>query len=217
MRKKQCLICKKKVPLSRVYPVDMMRDALWELAAKGHGLTERKGYICDYDRQELQIKHLTDQLQDETGKLSKLEAEVVESFKSQEILSDNTNEAYEGGLTLGERVADRVSAFGGSWMFIISFFCVLIGWMFLNSFVLAQDQFDPYPYILLNLVLSCLAAIQAPIIMMSQNRRSERDRIQAENDYKVNLKAELQIRHLNAKIDKILQHEWMHSKKEDVA
>jgi len=109
---------------------------------------------------------------------------------------------------LGERVADRVAEFGGSWSFIVLFWTVLGGWIILNSVSLLTHPFDPYPYILLNLVLSCLAAIQAPIIMMSQNRQEARDRLRAEHDYGVNLKAELEIRHLVARIDQLVTHQW---------
>ena len=117
------------------------------------------------------------------------------------------NTQFDQQLTLGERVADRVASFGGSWRFIGLFAAVLIIWMLVNSAVL-QQPFDPFPFILLNLVLSCLAAIQAPVIMMSQNRQEERDRMRAENDYLVNLKAELEIRMLMLKVDSLLHHQW---------
>jgi uncharacterized membrane protein len=109
---------------------------------------------------------------------------------------------------MGQRMADRIAAFGGSWSFIISFAVVLFGWMAMNSWVLLAKPFDPYPYILLNLVLSALAAIQAPLIMMSQNRQESRDRARAQHDYQVNLKAELEIRQLHQKIDHMLSNQW---------
>jgi uncharacterized membrane protein len=109
--------------------------------------------------------------------------------------------------TFGNRLADNVAAFGGSWRFIILFFSILTGWMILNAWWLSNKGFDPYPFILLNLILSCLAAIQAPIIMMSQNRQEEKDRQRAEHDYKVNLKAEAEIRMLHEKLDHILIHQ----------
>ncbi len=111
-------------------------------------------------------------------------------------------------MTLGERIADNVAKFGGSWRFIISFGVFLVMWMIINSIVLLRRPFDPYPFILLNLILSCLAAIQAPIIMMSQNRQEAKDRLRSEHDYRVNLKAELEIRHLHAKMDQLLTHQW---------
>jgi uncharacterized membrane protein len=110
--------------------------------------------------------------------------------------------------TLGERVADRVASFGGSWTFIGLFGAVLFGWIVLNSLVLARRAFDPYPYILLNLLLSMIAALQAPVIMMSQNRQAARDRLNAANDYEVNLKAEVEIRALHEKLDALREAQW---------
>ena len=101
-----------------------------------------------------------------------------------------------------------MASFGGSWAFIIIFGSVLLAWIVVNSVVLMRRPFDPYPYILLNLILSCLAAIQAPIIMMSQNRQEARDRLRAEHDYEVNLKAEIEIRQLHVKLDQLINHSW---------
>lgn len=115
----------------------------------------------------------------------------------------NVNVEEEERLTFGERIADRVAAFGGSWTFIIAFSVVLLSWMGVNGYLLAAHPFDPYPFILLNLVLSALAAIQAPVIMMSQNRQAAKDRLKADLDYQVNLKAELEVAQLHGKIDRI--------------
>jgi CRP/FNR family cyclic AMP-dependent transcriptional regulator len=118
-------------------------------------------------------------------------------------VSRNLNIEAQEHLTLGQRVADRVAAFGGSWPFITFFFMVMVVWIVVNSYLLGERTFDPYPYILLNLVLSMLAAIQAPVIMMSQNRQAAKDRIQADLDYQVNLKAEMEVAHLHRKVDRI--------------
>ena len=115
----------------------------------------------------------------------------------------NVNLEAEERLTLGQRLADRVAAFGGSWPFILVFFSVMVLWIVVNTWVLAEKPFDSYPYILLNLVLSMLAALQAPIIMMSQNRQAAKDRLQADLDYRINLKAELEVAHLHKKVDRI--------------
>jgi uncharacterized membrane protein len=115
----------------------------------------------------------------------------------------NVNLEAEERLTLGQRLADRVAAFGGSWPFILVFCAVMVLWIVVNTWVLAEQTFDPYPYILLNLVLSMLAAMQAPIIMMSQNRQAAKDRLQADLDYRINLKAELEVAHLHKKVDRI--------------
>ena len=118
------------------------------------------------------------------------------------------NQEVEAQMTFGHRVADRVAQFGGSWPFIFIFGGVLIGWMVVNSVVLARHPFDPYPYILLNLALSALAAIQAPVIMMSQNRQAEKDRLQAQQDYEINLMAEFEIRDLHDKLDALRYKQW---------
>lgn len=118
---------------------------------------------------------------------------VVRSIADSILVTENVAEVLDRRMTPGQRAADAVARFGGSWRFLIIFAAVLVGWMVLNSAVLLVRPFDPYPFILLNLVLSCLAAIQAPIIMMSQGRRAELDRVASENDYRVNLKAELEI------------------------
>ncbi len=118
-------------------------------------------------------------------------------------LAKNVNEELNERLTFGQRVADKLSSFGGSWPFILLFMLALFIWIFYQTLVARNRGFDPYPYILLNLVLSCLAAIQAPIIMMTQNRHSQRDRIQADLDYEINLKAELEIEHIQLELDTI--------------
>lgn len=123
-------------------------------------------------------------------------------------ISRNVLKEHEKKLTTGQRLADRVASFGGSWPFILLFVLVLISWIVMNTFILANRAFDPYPYILLNLVLSMLAAIQAPVIMMSQNRHSEKDRIDAAHDYEINLKAELEIMSLHQKLDSLRDVQW---------
>ena len=143
----------------------------------------------------------------EKGEMEKLDQDVVEAIRDNSILSENIKDEVEKDSTLGQRVADKVASFGGSWTFIIIFFTFLLIWMFLNFWMLHNKGFDPYPFILLNLILSCLAAIQAPIIMMSQNRQEEKDRERAEHDYKINLKAELEIKLLSEKIDHLLVHQ----------
>ncbi len=133
--------------------------------------------------------------------------EVLRSIKEKELLSENINDNYDEELTFGQRIADKVATFGGSRTFIIIFLSVLVLWMTLNV-MLGKRAWDTYPFILLNLCLSCIAALQAPIIMMSQNRQAARDRLRAENDYKVNLKAEIEIRTLHEKLDHLLMKKW---------
>jgi len=146
----------------------------------------------------------------EQKKLGPRESRVVEAVARRASIVVNTNDMFRDARSLGERLADRIAAFGGSWTFIIEFAVVLVAWMALNTFVLARrnDQFDPYPYILLNLVLSTLAALQAPVIMMSQNRQAAKDRLDAAQDYEVNLKAEIEIRALHEKMDELREKHW---------
>lgn len=134
-----------------------------------------------------------------------LDEEMIHELVSGKV-SVNINKTQDEKLTLGQRTADKIAAFGGSWTFIIGFGIVLILWITINTVILASHAFDPYPFVFLNLVLSCLAAIQAPIIMMSQNRQTEKDRLTANNDYLVNLKTELIIEHLHYKLDEILEN-----------
>jgi uncharacterized membrane protein len=136
-----------------------------------------------------------------------VEHSVLQSLQEHNVVTENVNEAFEDQRHFGERVADRVATFVGSWAFIISFFLFLIFWMAVNVWLLSRS-FDPYPFILLNLLLSTLAAVQAPLIMMSQNRQEQKDRLRSEYDYKINLKAELEIRQLHEKVDFLLQRQW---------
>jgi uncharacterized membrane protein len=143
----------------------------------------------------------------EKGELDAIDRDVVDALKNNSVLSENIEDEIEGKLTLGQKLADNIAVFGGSWTFIIAFFSFIVIWMSINIYVLAAKPFDPFPFILLNLILSCLAAIQAPIIMMSQNRKEQKDRIRGEHDYKINLKAELEIKLLSEKIDHMIIHQ----------
>jgi len=147
-------------------------------------------------------------LEAERGELGALDREVLASLEAGETVAANVAASFEGRRTFGDRSADVLASFGGSWGFIFLFTAILLVWMALNVSGLLFRPFDPYPFILLNLVLSTLAALQAPVIMMSQRRQEQRDRLRAENDYKVNLKAELEIRHLHEKIDHQLARQW---------
>ena len=142
--------------------------------------------------------------------LSEGEQRVIRHMADRLRISKNINREFDQDLSFGQRLADRVAAFGGSWTFIIIFGLILLGWVILNSLILVRrgETFDPYPYILLNLVLSMLAALQAPVIMMSQNRQAAKDRLDAAHDYEVNLKAELEIMALHEKIDLLREQQW---------
>ena len=141
--------------------------------------------------------------------LNDFEKRVLKKFVAKQVIARDPKVVYDE-RTVGEKIADRVAKFGGSWTFILIFFGILMAWVILNSYVLInyKDAFDPYPYILLNLFLSMLAALQAPVIMMSQNRQAAKDRLDAQHDYEVNLKAELEVRLLIAKLDQLRHHQW---------
>ena len=187
---------------------EFIRPSLVEFIKKCVPAFDEKGFICLDDLGQFRKDYVREVLQDEIGELSALDQEVIESLHEHEILSSDIERQFEKKLTFGERLSDRIAEFGGSWKFLISFGAVIFVWIAANVVLLATRAFDPYPFILLNLILSCLAAVQAPVIMMSQNRSEARDRLRAENDYKVNLKAELEIRHLHEKLDHLLRRQY---------
>ncbi len=139
----------------------------------------------------------------QTTRLQQLNDIVLNAVKEEELISAKLVDTDDVKIPLGSRLADHVASFGGSWRFIIAFFVFMLVWIGVNLYLLTRP-FDPYPFILLNLILSCLASIQAPIIMMSQNRKEEKDRLRSQNDYLVNLKSEIEIRNLHQKIDLLI-------------
>ena len=204
----RCSNCKRLMPADVLISGEIIRLGIAEIIKKRDPQWTSSGLLCQECLQLLRSEYVESALEDEKGELSRLDREVLTSMQEQETLAENLNLTFDRDLTLGQYVADKVADFGGSWPFIVFFFCVLAVWMAMNSSLLLKQPFDPYPYILLNLVLSCLAAIQAPIIMMSQNRAEAKDRLRSEHDYQVNLKAELEIRHLHEKLDILLKHQW---------
>jgi uncharacterized membrane protein len=203
-----CQICKKTKSPNSGMIAELIRPSLLEFIKKKLPDLDSKAFICLDDLGDFRKDYIKEVLEDEIGELSALDQEVIESLEQHEILSGDISKQFERKLTFGERLSDRIAEFGGSWKFLITFGAVLIIWIAINGVILATQAFDPYPFILLNLILSCLAAVQAPVIMMSQNRAEARDRLRAENDYKVNLKAELEIRHLHEKIDHLLRRQY---------
>ena len=189
-------------------PAELIREPLVETIRKTYPDWSSSGFICISDLNQFRAKYVEDVLAKDKGELSVLEEQVVNSLKEHELLSKDINIEFDRKLTLGERLADKMAEYAGSWRFIGIFFGVLLLWIALNSIVLIWRPFDPYPFILLNLILSCIAAVQAPIIMMSQNRQESKDRLRSEYDYRVNLKAELEIRHLHEKMDHLLINQW---------
>jgi uncharacterized membrane protein len=203
-----CQICKKPKSPNRGMIAELLRPSLLEFIKKKFPDIDNRAFICFEDLGEFRKDYVKEVLEDEIGELSALDKEVVESLEQHEILSADISSQFERKLTFGERLSDHIAEFGGSWKFLLSFGAILVIWIAINGVILVTRAFDPYPFILLNLILSCLAAVQAPIIMMSQNRAEARDRLRAENDYKVNLKAELEIRHLHEKLDHLLSRQY---------
>ncbi|HEY2139330.1 MAG TPA: DUF1003 domain-containing protein [Chthoniobacterales bacterium] len=204
----QCIICGQTKSARNGTIGEVVRPSLSDFIRKKEPRWDGKGFICLDDLGRFRRDYVKEVLEDEIGELSALDNEVIESLQQHELLSSDITKQFEKKLTFGEKLSDMIAAFGGSWTFIIFFSVVLFVWVVVNSFILANRAFDPYPYILMNLVLSALAALQAPVIMMSQNRSEARDRLRGEHDYKINLKAELEIRHLHEKIDHLLRRQY---------
>jgi uncharacterized membrane protein len=203
-----CCICGKPKAAHDGQVADLVRPSLLAFIQRRNPQCQGTEFICFEDLGNARQEYVKEVLQDEIGELSSLDEEVVESLRQHEIVSSDLSKEFERKLTFGEQLSDQIAEFGGSWRFIISFGAILVVWIIINAAILATRAWDPYPFILLNLILSCLAALQAPIIMMSQNRAAIRDRLHAENDYKINLKAELEIRHLHEKIDHLLRRQY---------
>lgn len=199
-------LSKTEFPIRDKVSAKLIRASILDLIEKEHPEFNKNGCLSISELNMFRQKYLAEYLIKETGELSELENTVLHSLKNRKTLVDKI-ESTEVPITLGQRVADHVATFGGSWRFIISFGVFLLLWIIVNAFILLDKSFDPYPFILLNLILSCIAALQAPVIMMSQNRQEEKDRQRAENDYLVNLKAEIEIRSLHQKLDLLLQEQ----------
>lgn len=200
-----CPISGKEVPISEMLNASAIRDSIKELIKEKYPTWDSKNGVISIDElNKFRANYVKKLLENEKGDLSILETEVVDRINNLETLSKDTDSEVEEELSFGQRVADKVAEFGGSWTFILSFGGFIFIWIVVNVIFLSQKPFDPYPFILLNLILSCLAALQAPVIMMSQNRQETKDRIRSQHDYQVNLKAELEIRQLHEKIDHLL-------------
>ena len=188
--------------------IDEIRPSLAERIRRDYPDLPRNAKISIGELARYRMLYVEELLQLEHGEFTELDRQVAESISRQDTIAENTEEEYEESRTFGERLSDHLASFGGSWSFLISFGFLLVIWMGFNAWRGEKEAFDPYPFILLNLILSCLAAIQAPIIMMSQKRQEEKDRQRSYNDYRVNLKAELEIRHLHEKIDYLISRQW---------
>ena len=207
-----CKVSGQKLKESQAVPIAVINPGIVKLIMRKYPKIElsHDDFISREELKNFRREYIERIFKTERGEMSKLDKEVVQSLVEHETLVKNINAQFDHKRTFGERVSDKVASFGGSWKFIGIFALFMFCWITINTILLLQKPFDPFPFILLNLILSTIAAIQAPVIMMSQNRKDARDRLRAEHDYKVNLKAELEIRHLHEKIDNLMRHQWQH-------
>ncbi len=207
MKKVLCLITNKEIDINLAIKCDSIRDPLVNYIQKDFPSFDHESYISIDSLNIYRKKYIESIIATENKEIDILDKAVLKAVIDDELLTDKQKPGIEDELTLGQRMADKIAEFGGSWTFIIFFFSFILVWICMNIFLLQSKVFDPYPFILLNLILSCLASIQAPIIMMSQNRKEQKDRYRGEQDYKVNLKAELEIKLLHEKMDHLILHQ----------
>jgi uncharacterized membrane protein len=208
METSKCHVCSLGFPSDEVVGPEALRLSMQNLIIQDFPTWGADSRICGNCLEAYRGRQIQQMLEEEKGELSALDEEVLKSLNDQQLVTANSEASFEKNLTLGQILSDRMAFFGGSWSFLIIFAIFMIAWIAYNSISPKFTEFDPYPFILLNLILSCLAAVQAPIIMMSQNRQEAKDRKRSENDYMVNLKAELEIRQLHLKMDQLLKHQW---------
>ncbi len=208
MQNKICELCRGSFSESDVFNNAQLRLAVREEITRQNSAWNEHSFICESCLDKVRIKLLQDMIEQEKGELSALDERVIDSLAQHEIVTQHTEDTFAETLSFGQKLSDKMASFGGSWLFLIIFCVILTSWIIFNELVPIAEKFDPYPFILLNLLLSCLAAVQAPIIMMSQNRQEAKDRLRSEHDYQINLKAELEIRQLHMKIDQLLKKQW---------
>jgi len=202
----QCSVCNNNFPQDQTTPLATIRDSLIKFVKESAPAVDiEDGYICINDLNKVRREYFKQLIREEKGDLTEVENAVVDALEEHDVVSKHINQLDPKAATFGEHLSDTIAKFGGSWTFIIVFVMSITLWVIWNS--ASQVRFDPYPYILLNLFLSLIASLQAPIIMMSQNRLQQHDRLSQEQDYKVNLKSEVEIRVLNEKIDKLISHQ----------
>jgi uncharacterized membrane protein len=194
-------------PASEKVSARTIRHSILNLIQKDNPQFSHESHLSRSELNKYREKAISDYLVKEVGELSELEKTVLNSVNSNKTLTDKVDGEEKQIPTTGQRIADKVASFGGSWTFIISFGVFIFIWVSVNVFWLVNKGFDPYPFILLNLILSTLAALQAPVIMMSQNRQEEKDRDRSRKDYMINLKSELEIRTLHEKIDHFIMEQ----------
>jgi len=203
-----CAITGRQLTKKDLIRLDELRPTLADRIRAGHPDLAEDAMIDRAEINRYRTLYVEEILREEHGEFTELDRQVVQSIANQDTIAENVADDFLEKRTLGQRLSDHLASFGGSWTFLMSFGAFLAVWIVINIIVGDAKTFDPYPFILLNLLLSCLAAIQAPIIMMSQKRQEVKDRLRARNDYQVNLKAELEIRHLHEKLDHLITKQW---------
>ncbi|HEY3278871.1 MAG TPA: DUF1003 domain-containing protein [Gemmatimonadales bacterium] len=208
MPKQSCSLCGSLVDGRALASPQKIENRILDLIKQDRPEWEAKRGICHNCLEQYRAKKFVGYLEAEYQKLSDLEQSIVSKVTRRGRVSKLVHREFESSMSFGDHIADRVAHFGGSWRFIMLFGGILVAWMAVNTWVLVRRPFDPYPFILLNLVLSTIAALQAPVIMMSQNRQAEKDRLQASQDYEINLMAEIEIRDLHDKLDSLRFKQW---------
>ncbi len=203
----RCEVSGNTIPLDQLVSITSVRLPILQMIKEDHPELPEHGYISKKilnTYRELRVKKI---LEEEFGELNSMHESILKSISNEEFVSKNVESEMQEHLSIADKISDRVAEFGGSWRFIISFLLFIVIWMAINVFCLSNKGFDPYPFILLNLILSCVAALQAPVIMMSQNRQEQKDRQRSMHDYQVNLKAEVEIQQLHEKLDHLMMHQ----------
>ncbi len=200
-------ISKKDFPISDKISGNVIKQPILNSIQEENPDFTREQYLSISELNYFREKYIANSLIHEIGELTEMDQTVIDSLSDRTTILTKIESEEKTSITYGQKVADQVATFGGSWTFILSFGAFIVLWIALNILIFLNKGFDPYPFILLNLILSCLAALQAPVIMMSQNRQEEKDRDRAKKDYMINLKSELEIRMLHEKIDHLIMHQ----------
>ena len=203
-----CAISGKPYPVRSLQSLGSLRPSLTEIILRDHPTLSHHAMISTAELDKYRMRYVEDMLLAEHGELTALDKEVAKSIAEHDTIAENIEDRYDDTRKFSDRLSDNMARYGGSWYFLIGFGLFLLLWMAINTAIYAKWSFDPYPFIFLNLVLSCLAAVQAPVILMSQRRAESKDRLRAQSDYRVNLKAELEIRHLHEKLDYLVSKQW---------
>ncbi len=200
-------ISQKEFPIDECIKARSIRQPIFDIIKKNNPNFSEESLLSVQELNVYREKYISGYLINDLDELSSLRENVLSSLKENVVMTDKLAQEEKTITTFGEKIADKVATFGGSWTFIITFLSFLVVWILINVFIFLNKGFDPYPFILLNLILSCIAALQAPVIMMSQNRQEQKDRERSKKDYMINLKSELEIRMLHEKVDHLIMHQ----------